>query len=80
MEETKNTSNCNECAIDDCNMMAKVIYNCHSFTSLGELKTPMLMHLMMDEDKVQDTVEVLNKFKISIQELSDYPYFKLIHK
>lgn len=40
-------------------------------------KLPMLLHLMTDESKIDDTTELLEKSGFKIEEIGKYPFFRL---
>ena len=72
------TSDCDKCSnVKSCSVSDKVLHNCRMFRELDTMQTPLILHLLMDERKVQSAFDVLNKFDIRFQELSYYPYFKL---
>ena len=70
---------CNFCGVRDCNHYDKinVAKNCSMFVELPELRTPMLMHLMIGRKAIQ-TTKVLNKFGFRIEEVGWYPFFRLL--
>jgi len=68
---------CNKCETD-CNLY-KTNYarKCKTHRFPQSFKTPMLVHLLQDERKVENTLSVLNTFDLNIIETKVYPYFKL---
>uniref|UniRef100_A0A6M3L8H1 Uncharacterized protein n=1 Tax=viral metagenome TaxID=1070528 RepID=A0A6M3L8H1_9ZZZZ len=69
---------CNRCEVD-CNLYKNINYakKCRTHRYPQSFKTPMLVHLLQDEDKMIDTLNILSTFDISIIETKNYPYFKL---
>jgi len=72
------TSNCNRCAIKGCDSFSKKHLNCLTFLDAAPMQVPLLIHLMSDDRKAQNAVDVLAAFDIRIQEIDTYPYFKLV--
>lgn len=73
---------CNECSVVGCNSYKSTRYakKCKAFRKVPLTKIPLLLHLLGDENKVNDTVRVLDAFDIKIIEVGRYPYFKLNYK
>jgi len=70
---------CNRCSVDKCTLYKNKRHSkkCSYFKPLESFKTPLLVHLLHDENKIDGTVDVLSAFNINIVETNNYPFFKL---
>lgn len=70
---------CNQCGVKGCQFYQnlKIARTCKIFQNLESFKTPLLLHLLGDDKKVESTTEVLEAFNIRVFETTRYPYFRL---
>lgn len=78
---------CNKCAVTYCSRWRRSqrgentcldldTNNCESFLPFDNFTQPILIHLLT-EDKVQNTIQILEEYGFEVRETGRAPFFKL---